>query len=548
MGTVGRPPMLRSLATAIAALGLATGCEIVEGLGDAGRAIFPEHATYVNAPGSRLAAGNYAELDFTGVWLGAGTIGFKLLARTATPGDDSLSVIGFTNGSVCRVEHVGAYRSSTIAGTGEVMLSYLDGPGPRGTLRFVDPECEPLPAVVPDAALSSATMPDGRRIVVSGDDLVLVDPTTGVIEPFETDVVRIDTRSAGPYFVQAGGELAVYDDHWRLLGRYGEGVVTFGFAAVSGKVAFEDANGISAAVPGGAAFSIAKGACELGFPSWQPYFVTVRQPCSDGHALAVRIDLTDTVDLGPDIDARNVQFWMEATESAPRRWVTHFRDYDPEADLGTLVLRAEDGGDLVIGERSAPGWVDPRANGREGYALINADGDVGDFVEFDTRGGVRVIADRVLRYAEYGVMAHFDGVAGDMGGIDSEGRFVPLLTRVPPDLATYLNRNGTLGAALTDFDGRTGTLSTFTSYLDLHPVATGVLHPRHGFIDSMFPGMAWIRADGSGDTGTLEYQNTELVYTATVSEGVSSFLPTTEGLIYTVPRGASAGVWFAEAK
>jgi hypothetical protein len=549
MRVVWRPSWRSSLVAALALVS-ATGCDIVQGLAAAGDTIFPDDATYLNAPGSRLAAGNFSELDAAGVWLGPGTLGFKLLARTARPGDDSLSVIGFTDGSVCRVPQVGAYRASTIAGPGEVMLSYLDGPGPRGTLRFVDSECAPLPPVVPNATLSSATLPDGRRIVLAGDDLVLVDTVAGVVEPFERDVERVATRSGGPYLVHAAEQLSVYDDDWQLVSRYGEGVVSFGYLAASSRVVFEDARGIwLAAGTGGPAVSIAPTACDLGFSSWQPLYVMFRLPCVDGNTVAFGVGAVPSLDLGPDIDPRHAEFWTEGPPADQRVWVAHFRDFDPGTATGTLLLRAEDGRDVILGERAAPEWIRPSASGKNGFALLNVDGEVGDLASFDTTGGVWVFAERALRSNDgVGTIVNFDGEVGDLANFDS-GVFTVLLSRVPRDHYTYTNRDLTIGAVIDDFDGRTGTLSRLTTTFDAREtVATRVLHPHHGFIDALFPGMAWIRADGSGDTGTLEYQNTSLVYTATVSDGVAAFLPTTEGLIYAVPHGERAGVWFADAK
>jgi hypothetical protein len=547
MSSSGRRP---AFSASLALVG-ATGCDIVQGLGDAGKAIFPDRPTYLNTPGTRLAAGSYSTLDFSGVWLGHHTIGFKLLARSVDPGDDSLAVIGFTDGRVCKVEHVGAYRSSSLAGAGEVMLSYLDGAGPRGTLRFADPECQPLPAVVPDAALSSAVMADGRRLVVSGEDLVLVDAAAGVIEPFEPAVERIMTRANGPFLIQAGGHLSVYDDDWNLLHRHGKGVVRSGYVAYSSRIVFEDENGISVASPAGAAALIARGACGLGFSSWQPLFVTYRQPCDGGPTVALQPDSLESVELGRGVNPEHAEFWRSGIAPNQALWVAHYRDFDDDTEVGTLLLRSEDGRDLVLGARAAPEWLNPSAGGTEGFTLVDVDGEVGDLVRFDTSGAVRVVVERALRHqVGVGLIANFDGIAGDLGGLDFEGRFRTMLERVPRTMHAYVNHDATVGAAFAGFDGRAGTLSRVTStYEERVTVATRVLHPHHGFIDSLFPGMAWIRADeDGGDTGTLEYQNTDLVYTATVSEGVASFLPTTEGLIYAVPRGAGAGVWFAEGK
>lgn len=534
---------------ALLVLASSSGCDIVQGLSDAGGAIFPEDPTHVNAPGSRIAAGNFSDLDFAGVWLGKGTIGFKLLARSALPGDDSVSVIGFTDGRVCRVEHVGAYRVSTIAGSGEPLFSYLDGPGPRGTLRFVDADCQPLAPALPDAVLPSTTLADGRRIVVTGDDLVVVDLEAGSVETLESEVERVTTRPGGPQLVQAGGRLNVYDDDWTLIARHGQGVITGRYLPATGMVVLEDENGIWLGPPAATELSpLAPDGCGLGFSLWQPLFVTFRAPCEGGNAIALGLGTASTFDLGPDIDSRHVEFWT--TGLVPRTlWVAHFRDFDEATSTGTLLLRSDDGRDVTLGERAAAEWIRPTASGTGGFALVNVEGEIGDLVRFDTAGAVQVLAERALRVNdESRMIVNFDGEVGDMGGIVG-GAFTVLLSRVPRDDFFYLNRDFSAAAVLDDFDGRTGTLSRFYGdFSDLEPVATRVLHPHHGFVDSLFPGMAWIRAEGEGDTGVLEYRNDDLVFTATVSEGVASFLPTTEGLIYTVPHGAGAGVWFADAK
>jgi hypothetical protein len=537
---------------ALLLLASSSGCDIVQGLSDAGSAIFPDTPTYVDAPGSRLVAGNFSELDFASVWLAKGVSGFKLLARTPLPGDDSLSVIGFTDGRVCRIDHVGDYIvSELLVGSGAPMLSYLDGPGPRGTLRYADQNCELLPAVLPDATLSTVTTVDGRRLVITGSDLVLVDVATGAIEHLEREVAEVITRAGGPHLVRADGRLSVYNYDWSLRSRHGDGVVSVANVPENGStIVFEDANGIwrESSITTDF-FLLAQDGCDLGFPTRQQLFVTYRKPCEGGSVIAVGVESSTTFDLGRDIDPRHVEFWTEAARP-DKLWVAHFRDFDANAALGTLFLRSDDGSETLLGERSAPEHFWLPASGTSGFALVNVDGEVGDLVHFDTSGNVRVVAKRALRARETpAYIINFDGAVGDLAAVDSLGGITVILSKVPRSLFLYQDQSYTATVTLDDFDGRTGTLSRhWPDSRGRETIATHVLHPHHGFIETLFPGMAWIRAESSGNTGTLEYQNTELLYTAKVSEGVSSFLFTTEGFIYAVPYGESAGVWFAEAK
>jgi hypothetical protein len=71
---------------------------------------------------------------------------------------------------------------------------------------------------------------------------------------------------------------------------------------------------------------------------------------------------------------------------------------------------------------------------------------------------------------------------------------------------------------------------------------------RTAFISSV-PGMAFLADyDATLDIGRLDYRNLELGFTATVSEGVAQYVSTSDGLIYTVPFGPSAGMWAVRAR
>ena len=66
------------------------------------------------------------------------------------------------------------------------------------------------------------------------------------------------------------------------------------------------------------------------------------------------------------------------------------------------------------------------------------------------------------------------------------------------------------------------------------------------------PGFAYIgNYDAKALTGTLFVQNVDLDSTLTVAHGVSDFVATNyplPGILYTVPTGTNAGIWFARAK
>jgi hypothetical protein len=528
---------------------LSLGCEVITGLNRAGETIFPDKPTYVNAPGLRLARGEFADLDYATHSNGITGAGIQLLARGADPGDSSLTLIGFTDGKTCRIEDVGAYASLSSGGLGGAAYAYLDGPGPRGTLRFATQECEVLPVELPDASLPFSSARRGRRMVHSGSDIVLVDPDDGTVEMLVSDVERILYPSSDFAVVQSRGRLHLFED-WEFVTSVGEGVVTAGLTAFKGDLFYEDETGIFRFTPPEAPVALVGGACHLGFPRSLPGFIAFHAPCAEEHLVAYRGDETLTIDLGQGADPRQLEFWFTAWEPELKIWMAHLSDVEATG-LGTLHIRDPDGEEWEIGERAALGWVSKDLVGQGGYALVNVEGETGDIVHWDTEGNTSVLAGQVLLKGDgVGVQINYDGVAADIAFFDGLGGLTVELLRAPLSNYYYVDDELVNVMVMTDFDGRTGTLSRMgESYGELAPVATDVLHPHHGFIDQLFPGLAWIRStDARRGTGRLEYRNDDLGFTATVSDGVSDFLQSTRGFIYAVPHGSGAGIWFAEAK
>jgi hypothetical protein len=113
-----------------------------------------------------------------------------------------------------------------------------------------------------------------------------------------------------------------------------------------------------------------------------------------------------------------------------------------------------------------------------------------------------------------------------------------------------------------DLEGTEGTLSIAERNPDspvvddqgLQPlyrssaVAHGVHVTRNGFMNDL-PGLVYFtHFDLATRTGTLEYSNAELGFSATVSEGAADYVQPGTGLLYSVPYGEGAGIWLARAK
>ncbi|HEY3497755.1 MAG TPA: hypothetical protein VGK73_23820, partial [Polyangiaceae bacterium] len=199
-----------------------------------------------------------------------------------------------------------------------------------------------------------------------------------------------------------------------------------------------------------------------------------------------------------------------------------------------------------------------------GFALLDVEGGLGRLVVWRLDGSTRTVAERVrdldLAAPWPLFLSDFEGGTGTLVQL-ARGQPHALATRVPdyggawPNYSDYQSGDALL---FSDFDGSSGTLSFAAPVPGVDdfgqplraaaPVASGVGWFRRSFLGS-FPGFIYITAyDPANATGRLEYQNTELGFTSTVNEGVSSLVDTGSSVLYTVPYGANAGIWLTRKK
>jgi hypothetical protein len=159
-------------------------------------------------------------------------------------------------------------------------------------------------------------------------------------------------------------------------------------------------------------------------------------------------------------------------------------------------------------------------------------------------------------------MIDWDGTAGTLAQVNS-GTVYPVLERVPRHGYAYQDLHHRQ-ALFSDYDGENGTLSIGElacapgtnacerQYYEPHPIAYGVHHPGHAFLDDtsdFLPGIGFLdEYDAEHGTGRFQYRNLELGFTSVVSDGVSDFVFAGNGMLYAVPYGEGAGIWLARAK
>ncbi len=526
----------------------AMGCDILSGLDQARETILPSTGTYLNAPGARLATGEYGELDFiAGDGDAVIAARLSLLARSATPGDASLTVLGYTDGDLCRVPNVGTYSKIQFAAPGEPMLAYLDGPGPRGTLRFADPRCETFELAIPDASLPIGSFSGGDLVVFAGGDLLRVAVARGTTAVLGHNVSFVLRPAQGSWAVVASGKLELFAKDGSHLATLGDGVKRAGLTASLDTLFFEDDHGIHRATPTGSVVNIAPAGCRFGIPQSQPFLVVYEDPCGSGHDKLWTEGTERVFELGTDVNPRflNIRTFVDP----PKWWLLYLRDVDADEALGTLLVRDPDGEEVEVGRRAALEWAHLENDEGDVRALVDVESDTGNFVRREAHGETTLLAQRVWRSSPGpGFLANFDGVVGDFQVLVA-GSAATELERVPTSQYRYADGQLRHGVTFDHYDGVRGTLTLLDDRAQPGRVLTmHALHPRHGFIDNTLPGIAWIANEHGAETGRLEYYNYELGFTGFVNEGVASFLQSSEGLLYTVSHGSSAGIWFAERK
>jgi hypothetical protein len=337
-------------------------------------------------------------------------------------------------------------------------------------------------------------------------------------------------------FVEVNGSYAVEDDdgvHSLNLNRAGSGFT------------FETTDADACAM------SAAAGT----FSDW----VLVHSPCSDQHLVAERVDPLaelSRVPFSTQADSRfgKVEGFSETSSSLSQVTAFYLTNIDPVTGLGTLFVVQPDREPLELGTNATLGHSDlfQASPSWAGTALIEIQNGLGRLIGWNWDGTSQTLGGNVDLAADVpGVLANFDGHAGDVLGLDATGNVVVEQIGSPP----FENTEGDLGSSLRleRFDGTVGALTYAEGLGPFQAVAQRVPPNEYEFLAIVpLPGFAYLENyDEKSLSGTLSVQNTSLGATSTVATGVSDFIATNyplPGLLYAVPSGDNAGIWFARAK
>jgi hypothetical protein len=562
------------------ALAAAPGCDIVQGFQNAGDALFPPVKTYLDVPGFALAPGSYRDLGLLT------TSEPFVFARSSDPSDGALYVMRYQAPHACRIADVTGWWTDGTEDAPRTFVAYFDASG-SSTLHFSDTACRKYELTLDDADFPVAVTKK-QLIVRAGSDLLAVDPEAGSTTVLASGVRSVDATRR---LVLANGELGSFDRDWTLLGWFGSGVKRF--VNAFGAVYFEDADGIgrlrvtSGTTPSASASNVVEDACDLAVIPTTPYLdlLAFHAPCADRTLAVWDTDTQKKTELMLPAAPAFLKLAVEPKAefgagthpnlAVDPYWALYLTDVDTESRTGSLVVRTPAGDDLAIGDGAAleRAELTARTAGAAytgGFALLDTAAGSGRYVRFDAAGAVNDIATGVVREPANPVwnrlVLEVDDQRADLAEV-VDGELVTVAHDVPRQRYAFAPSHpvpeftGKM-AWLEGYDGHSATLSvagpdTSTGVVDdqrheplytSSVVARGVYPFRNGFMNDL-PGLVYLtHYDLGTQTGTLEYSNAELGFSAIVSEGAADYVQPGSGLLYSVPFGAGAGLWLARAK
>lgn len=539
----------------------------------------------IEGPGTRILAGSYHALTSRGDLL--------LARRTGAP-EGSLTLIDPQRERSCELEGAARFVYPSI---GWIAHTSATDASSQGEIHFATPECDPLPSVVAGASLPFDVTHDHEAVLLVGDELRAIDPITGADRVIASayagaDRLFLPGQQVYVWLVASQGELILFDARWRELSRFGEDVREVATISSPGAALVQDGNALHllriTAESSLLDTVLTQDGCRP-YAADREHF-TYLSPCSERRLHSLDASNGD-VDFGPlDVDPKYTLPVSLGSASAQNRTLRLFmlREVDTTIGLGelwALDVPRDATSSSNDGAAGAPGsdaeaiphkianaadlaWLHstPRRDGT--YALVDVEAGVGRVVYVPRAGEAETIVDAVPRTArnlfyyrrDYWFFAHAaPGRDAHLVRICKLAGCSPAVAAAELPTETIAERVPELGfasavssedfALLHDAEAGLGTLS-----IQDGPVVAGGV-PAGGFV-GLYPimnrGVAYLtRFDVERRTGALEYWNQSLDARGLVAENVAEFLRADwpyMGLIYLVPNGDNAGLWYARGK
>ncbi len=551
------------------ALAFVAACDPKAGLESAAGSIDPDEKSYIDGSGSLLAPGAFASI---GIDYDPET-SVHLLARRRDDGGQSMTLFGQDAQTGCTIApNVATWFPGTPAQKPYRLLPYFEARDQNGvgTLHFSSIDCKVEPYTVEGAVGLTDPMIDTGFLIRQNGGLVVADPWLGTTTQVVTSLN--DVYDLGSEFLVWGdGQVIAFDEAMNELGRFGKNVKTVANVDFEANFALEDDDGVSQLVIGGTSASfqlqaLDPAACALSMNSALVGEIVVHSPCSDPHLVALDLDPVNTTDptrvmFDVTADPSNAVIIADtqSTNSTTLAIAAYYlENVDATTGLGQLFAARPGTPGVALGNQAPldrASVLVSASDGWAGTALVDVQNGVGRLLRWKWDGTTETLLQGVARSTSVtGVLANYDGVAGDLYSLDASGEPTLVENGAPPFNTTLRNGDFSQALRLEQWDGTVGELTLANgAEASFSAAAEHVPANQYQFTNIIpLPGFAYLGDyDRTAAAGTLVVQNTALGATSTVASGVSDFVATNyplPGVLYAVPAGQNAGIWFARAK
>jgi hypothetical protein len=570
----------RFLALLLAALAPLGACNPESGFQSAADGIDPKDKSYVEGPGSRLTTGPY---DRVSVDLDVDDQ-LHVLARRRDDGGQSLTVFGLNMQTGCTIApNARMWFPPRPEGRPTRLLPYLDALDDNGvgTLRFTNVDCQTEPYSLSGVRGLIGQMYDpdvvgfdAGFLVKQGSSLVLADPWNGSTRVIVNDFRRwIQAGTAtGPYLVWGDSQIVVLGSEMEELGRFGNHVTALSQSTEYGGYSVMDDDGLhtlqTASDPSNTAlfdFNLVDAeACGLPSGYTELGWALVHSPCDDPHLVAEQVapgSLFErrTFEAQADFVAAGVIGQPLTSANAPGIAVSFLTDVDPATGLGTLFVAQETGDAVQLGT-NAPLWASMVADPSSpwvGFAMVDVQGGLARMIHWNWDGTTEVMAENVdLDASVSGFLTNYNGHSGDLAGLGTGGDLIVVAKGSPAFDTLVYSSDYQWELHLEHYDGLSGDLMFAEEPAPVSGFKVAASRVAAGEYQELsllsLNGFAYVGDyDEQALSGALFVRNVSLGSTMLVASHVSDFAPTFypfPGLLYTVPSGDNAGIWFARAK
>ncbi len=550
---------------AVGAAGSAA-CDLQANLTDLGDTLLDPDAALIDAPGRKLASGHYSRLELDGSLETGGWV----LARRHDVDPEALAIVSFIGDGSCEVapmqkfERVSSRIDVALPGLVAVQQS-ADEQG-MGRVSFVGFDCKERLEALPNAGLPSVlfprSAPRGLLTLTNESQLVLVDAVAGKVVDVASQVDVGRTESSYLWTLEQG-EAVVYASTLVETARFGQGVrelVVLGGSKAPSAAYVDDTGLHLATVADGSTELVAEDACAPA--SLGSQVIAYFSPCAErrlrlsvpGTLLQKEEERVD-VEIASEVSshAQALPFWQGKDSM-----LLYLTNSDANADDGTLhVVRLlePDAAEAIEEDVSLRGgaiYVD--WNGRSGRLVTpryRSTNGRSEFVELQS------VAERVAQVpggsptSSRGVLANFDGETGDLLDVDIvDGQYAStvIAERVPVQNQAA-SPDGDI-AFVGDFDGSSGSVYLIRKDEAPRVVAQKAIVGTLRFLEQP-KAVAFLAQSSEPGEALLRAWLLEAQLELQISEGVSEYreLPwPSPGLLYAIPGGERAGIWFAKAR